>query len=88
MARNALLGPSWSFVTSVPKPEDEHDFKGLQARIGRTLDLLEGLDESAIGEMDGSLEGKVEFWPSGEFVIRHVLVLGVLSTVRTVMCWK
>jgi hypothetical protein len=41
MARNVLLGPDWTFVTSGLKPDDENDFAGLQARIQRAIDAVQ-----------------------------------------------
>lgn len=67
-ARNGVLlnDGSWTFTNGYPRSGDENDFAGLQARIKRTVEWLEGVKE---GDIAGGEGRPFEVWYSGEFAL-------------------
>jgi hypothetical protein len=64
MARNSLLGPDWTYLTSNSKLDE--DFDSLQARITDTVEALSSYDEEIF---KAHIDKPVSFWPSGETCI-------------------
>ncbi|KAJ4421316.1 hypothetical protein N0V82_003827 [Gnomoniopsis sp. IMI 355080] len=72
-ARNGTLlsNGTWSWMVSSARPDDEHTFEGLQARIQRTVEWLEGIREQ---DIEGGDKMPVEVTYSGEFHIPEAIM--------------
>lgn len=64
-ARNGTLlnNGTWSWTVSLAKPDDENTFEGLQARIQRTVEWLDGIREE---DIQGGENMPAEVWYSGK----------------------